>query len=425
MSTSELTRLAAMERLQAGGLAQGQVARQLGLSVRQIKRLWRRYRLGGPAALLSPSRGRPSNRRTEPALLARALNLVEEHYYDFGPTFAAEKLLERHEIRIDHETLRRAMIHAGLWRAKQRPKRRTHPPRERRPCFGELAQIDGSPHAWFEDRAPKCTLYVDVDDATSKLLALHFAERETTHGYFELVRSHILTYGVPLAFYSDKYGVFRINVPNGKEREITQFGRAMEELDVELICANSPQAKGRVERANGTLQKRLVRELRLRNICTIEEANAYAPEFMTAYNARFAKPPADENDVHRAAPACQELDRILCVRHDRTISKNLTVQFDGAFYEILLPESSRRLQHAKVQLRIDRVGEISIERNRTPLPFRKLLEQERPPTIDAKALEMRQPANRRLPNPKKAHTPPPTHPWKAAGYNRAASRGHF
>ena len=424
MSTSELTRLAAMERLKAGDLTQGQIAVQLSLSTRQVKRLWRAFRTGGAGALVSRRRGRPSNRRTSPEVLATALALVREHYHDFGPTFAAEKLLEVHAIRIDHETLRRAMIAAALWQPKRRPKRRTHPPRERRPCFGELAQIDGSPHAWFEDRGPKCTLYVDVDDATSKLLALHFAEHETTHGYFELVRKHIIAHGVPLAFYSDKYGVFRINVPSGKERELTQFGRAMEELSIELICANSPQAKGRVERANGTLQKRLVRELRLHNICTIKDANAYAPAFLDVYNARFAKLPADHNDMHRAAPELKELDRILCVRHERTISKNLTVQFEGAHYEILLPHNARRLQHAKVQLRIDRAGTLFIERNRTPLPFRKLFDQDRPRTIDAKALEMRQPANRRLPNPKKAHTPPLTHPWKAATY-RATSRGHF
>ncbi|MFN2529634.1 MAG: ISNCY family transposase [Candidatus Baltobacteraceae bacterium] len=262
MSTTELSRLAAMERLKASEITQSQASGQLGLSLRQTKRLWKRFRAQGPSGLQSRRRGKPSNRRFNPEVLARALELVKAHYADFGPTFAAEKLLERHDLRLDHETLRRAMIAAGAWKCGHRKRVRIHPPRARRPCFGELAQIDGSHHAWFENRGPKCTLYVDIDDATSSLLALHFAEQETTEGYFELTRQHALEHGLPLAFYTDKYGVFRINRTCSPQKP-TQFGRAMQELGIELICANSPQAKGRVERANGTLQTRFVRELRL------------------------------------------------------------------------------------------------------------------------------------------------------------------
>ena len=424
MSTSELTRLTTIERVLAKGLTQAQAAHQLSLSVRQVKRLCRRYRGGGPQALCSTRRGRPSNRRTDPDLVACALELVSEHYHDFGPTFAAEKLLERHALRIDHETLRRAMIAAGLWKPKARPNRRTHPPRERRPCFGELAQIDGSPHDWFEGRAPKCTLLVDVDDATSKLLALHFTEQETTNDYFELVCQHICQHGLPLAFYSDKYGVFRINVPSGKQRELTQFARAMEELGIELICANSPQAKGRVERANGTLQKRLVRELRLRNISSIAQANAYLPDFIADYNAKFAKEPASDTNAHRSAPPLAYIERILSIQHERTVGKNLTVHFENHIFEIIAPQLARRLQYAKILVRCDRHGELFIEHHGNALPYRLALEQRRPPMLDAKALETRAPLNRRIPNPKKAHVPPMSHPWKAPTY-RAVSRGHF
>jgi transposase len=424
MSISEVARLAVLERLAAGDLTQAQAARQLGLSVRQVKRLCRRFRRDGAAGVVSLRRGRPSNRRIPLEVLSRALTLVVEHYHDFGPTFAAEKLRERHNLAIDHETLRRAMIAEGLWKPKRRPRRAVHPPRERRPCFGELAQIDGSHHAWFETRAPKCTLLVDVDDATSTLLALHFAEEETTQGYFELARQHILEYGVPLAFYSDKFGVFRINVESTQETALTQFGLAMQELDVESICANSPQAKGRVERANSTLQTRLVRELRLRNISTIAAANAYLSEFIADYNRKFAKLPECDIDVHRVPPPIDQLDRILCLRQQRTISKNLTVQFENYTFEILMPQLARRLQHAKVLIRIDRNGELFIEHDGTALPYRLLRTQRRPSTLNAKALERRQPANRRIPNPLKAHVPPMTHPWKAGSY-RAFLRGHL
>jgi len=247
MTTSELARLAAMERLKAGDLTQTDVARQLGLCTRQIKRVWRAYRLGGAAALASKRRGKPSNRCTNPALLERTLSLVREHYHDFGPTFAAEKLLERHGIAIDHETLRRAMIAGELWRPKARPKRAMHPPRERRPLFGELVQIDGSHHMWFEKRAPKCTLHVAIDDATSSILALHFASKKRPKtilssfaGTFSNTACH--WHSIPIN------SVFSGSITPQPKRRSSPSSRAMQQLDVELISANSPQAKGRVER---------------------------------------------------------------------------------------------------------------------------------------------------------------------------------
>lgn len=417
MSTLELTRLAAMERLARGEVTQVQVSLQLGLSVRQVKRLWRRFLGDGTSGLQSRRRGKPSNRRFDPGLLRLALDLVREHYLDFGPTFAAEKLLERHDLRIDHETLRRAMIAADLWKPSRRRRARIHPPRERRPCFGELVQIDGSHHPWFEQRGPKCTLYVDVDDATSSILALHFAEQETTEGYFALLRQHILEYGLPLSVYTDQYGVFRIN-KTSSPKQPTQFGRAMRQLDIELICANSPQAKGRVERINGTLQKRLVRELRLRNICTIAGANEYAPEFITDHNARFAKLPIADDDAHRPAPPLDQLDRILCRHYLRTVSKNLTVQIGDTHFQLLVPEQARRLQHTLVTLRYDRFGQLFIERNGDPLPYRIAKITPRTAVLSRKEL-----ANRRVPNPKKAHTPSSTHPWKLT-YHEFARGGH-
>ncbi len=425
MSTSELTRLGAMERLQARDLTQAEVAGQLGLSVRQVKRLVRRFRRDGPAGLISTRRGRPSNRRTDPQLIEHALELVREHYADCGPTFAAEKLDERHGVRIDHETLRRAMIASGQWRPQRKRRRTIHPPRERRPCFGELVQIDGSHHPWFEERGPKCTLYVAVDDATSALLALHFAEQETTEGYFQLVRQLALEYGLPLAFYSDRHSIFRFN----NEAEIahgpTQFGRAMQELEIELICANSPQAKGRVERANGTLQQRLVKELRYRHIDAIAEGNAFLPEFIALYNAKFAKLPRTDVDAHRPAPPVKQLDRILVPMYERTVTKNLTVHFENQILHILRPEATRRLQHAKVRIRRDRAGRLSIEYRGESLPYRRGATQHLTTVLDAKTLAAQPALNPRAHHPEKVRTPPMTHPWKAQTYRVISTKGHL
>jgi hypothetical protein len=412
MSTLELSRLAAMERLQAGVVTQAETARQLGLSVRQVKRLWRRFRERGAVGLTSTRRGRPSNRRIDPTLVARAISLVYEHYSDCGPTFAAEKLLERHGLRIDHETLRRALIAAGQWQPHRCRRRGVHPPRERRPCFGELVQIDGSHHRWFEERGSFCTLHVAVDDATSSLLALHFADQETTEGYFALIRQVALRHGIPLAVYADRHSIFRFTGDNKTALEPTQFARAMEQLTVELICANTPQAKGRVERANGTLQDRLVKELRYRNVCDIEAANAFLPDFIEAYNARFAKLPRTDADAHRRCPDVTQLDRILSVHFERVITKNLTVRFENQIFQILWTASPRRLRYARARIYRDRCGEVVIEHRGERLQYRRIAHESQPPVLDAKALEHRAPFNPRTPNPKKAHTPPPTHPWR-------------
>jgi len=233
-------------------------------------------------------------------LEAHARALIQTHYADYGPTLACEKLRERHGVSLSKETVRRIMIDAGFWvPRKQRPPK-IHQPRNRRACLGELVQIDGSEHAWFEDRAPVCTLLVFVDDATSRLMQLLFVPTESTFAYFAATRAYLEHHGKPVAFYSDKSSVFRINARGATAgRDYTQFGRALYELNIESICANTSQAKGRVERMNGTLQDRLVKELRLRNIGTLEAANAYAPVFMADFNMRFAKIPRSDFNAHR------------------------------------------------------------------------------------------------------------------------------
>jgi hypothetical protein len=256
---------------------------------------------------------------------------------------ACEKLGECHGIRLAKETVRHLMTEADLWiPRKQRPPK-IHQPRARRACFGELVQIDGSDHRWFEDRAPACTLLVYVDDATSRLTALHFTATESTFSYFEATRAYLECYGKPVAFYSDRASVFRPTYSRNGARGVTQFGRAMYELNIDTFCANSSPAKGRVERAHLTLQDRLVKELRLRGIQTMEAANAYAAAFKAAYNARFAKPPRSTFDAHRPLRDDEDLDAILTWRVQRKVSDSLTVLNDLTIYLLEETEASRKL----------------------------------------------------------------------------------
>ncbi len=409
MSRPEIHRLEVLSRLKAGSLDQAQASRELGISVRQVRRLLRRFERCGAKGLTHAGRGRPSPRRLDRELLNEALTLVAERYADFGPTFANEKLHERHGLRLATESLRQAMIAAHLWTPKRVRRQAPHPPRERRPRFGELLQIDGSPHDWFEGRAPRCSLLVIIDDATSRLTGLHFAPAETTWAYFTLLRESIRKYGRPLALYSDRHAVFR--APNGLNTPAqTQLGRALEELDIELICANSPQAKGRVERANNTLQRRLVRELRLRNISSIADANDYLPEFMEAHNHRFAHVPALEDDVHRSASTF-DLDAILAVRYERILSKDCTVQVQRDVYLVDDPAAYRGaritvIEHPShgFQLRLDG-RTVRYQR------LRSLTEQGQ--IRDAKSLNDHLDRRQRAPMPQMARPVPANHPWRS------------
>ena len=333
MSRKELNRLEVLTRALDRRLTQAQAAERLGLGLRQVERLCRQLRLEGPAGLISKKRGRPSNRKLPDSIREHAVALVLAHYVDFGPTLAAEKLAERHGLGVSVETLRRWMVEAEIWVPRSRRDRRVHQPRHRRSCLGELIQIDGCEHAWFEDRAPKCTLLVFVDDATSRLMELRFDICESTHGYFVATWTYLERYGKPVAFYSDQASIFRIANSRGKRRDgLTQYGRALSELNIDILCANTPQAKGRVERTHLTLQDRLVKELRLRGISSIGDANAFAPEFIDDFNARFAKAPLSEHDAHRPVREDEDLELILSHREERKISRALTVHFRRGLY---------------------------------------------------------------------------------------------
>jgi hypothetical protein len=339
------------------------------------------------------------------------LDLIKEKYEDFGPTLAHEKLTEVHKLQLSRESVRRIMIEEGVWKPKRAKKPSVHQLRERRPCFGELVQIDGSDHAWFEERGPKCTLLVYVDDATGKLMELWFVPDETFFAYCEASRHYFERYGKPVAFYSDKHGIFRVNQqrPLGTTSGLTQFGRAMQELDIQIICAHTPQAKGRIERANQTLQDRLVKELRLQGISDIDSANTYLPEFQAVYNRRFAVAPRSTHDAHRPLLKSDNLDLILTHQKTGTLSKNLTVQSNKVIYQIQSNRPDYALRNAQVTVCENAKGEVTILYKDKPLTytiFHKSPHQAE--VVDTKALD------RHIQTPK---PPAPNHPWRQYGHH--------
>ncbi len=407
---AEAARLAILQQLAERHLTQAAAADLLGLTIRQVKRLLAAYRIDGAASVISKKRGQPSNRRLNADLEAHALDLIQARYADFGPTFAHEKLTEVHGLTLSVETVRQLMISVRLWRPKQASQPVVHQLRPRRTCFGELVQIDGSPHAWFEDRGPVCTLLVFIDDATSHLLELQFAFGETTCAYFTAVRHYLERYGKPLAFYSDRNGIFRINHPSALTGDgQTQFGRAMTELGITLLCASTPQAKGRVERMNQTLQDRLVKELRLEGIASIPEAHAYLPTFMAAFNHRFAVRPQSPTDVHRPLTDQDDLARSLTLQTARVLSKNLTLQYNNVVYQIQTSRPSYALRQAQVMVREDCTGGIRIEYQGKPLDYTVYHTQERQGVVvDSKGVAGVAP----LPPAPVPHCPAANHPWR-------------
>ncbi|WP_444813199.1 ISNCY family transposase, partial [Variovorax saccharolyticus] len=351
MTMREADRLKTIQAVTDRMLRVGQAAQRLGMSRRQIERLVDRYLEDGPSGLVSRKRGRPSNNQLAPGIAERAITLICDRYADFGPTLAAEKLRECHGVVLSKETVRALMVAAGLWTPRKQRAAKIHQPRNRRACLGELIQIDGSDHAWFEDRAPACTLLVFIDDATSRLMQLHFVPTESSFAYFEATRAYLEQHGKPVAFYSDKAGIFRtVRESSDFGRSATQFGRVLFELNIEILCANSSQAKGRVERANLTLQDRLVKELRLREISTREAANAFAPHFMADFNGRFAKAPLRDFDAHRPVRSDEDLDLIFTWRLQRKVSLSLTLQYERVIYLLKDSPANRELIHRYIDV---------------------------------------------------------------------------
>ena len=374
MSKQELNRVEIMQKLAEKRMTQATAADLLHISVRQIKRLLSIYRQSGASGLISNKRGKPSNNRLPDSVKELCIALISKHYYDFGPTLAQEKLFELHQINVSVATLHTWMSEAGIWVSRARRAARAYQPRYRRDCYGELIQLDGSIHPWFEERGPKSTLLVYVDDATSKLMMAKFVASESTFTYFDATKDYLLKHGKPIAFYSDKHGVFRVNAKTPKDGErITQFGRALQDLNMDIICANTCQAKGRVERANRTLQDRLVKELRLQNISTVKSANEFLPTFIESYNRKFAKIPQNVKDLHRSlSPSeIENLEEVFSWHEDRTLSNNLTLQYDKVLYIIEDSIETRKLVRKRVTVVDYYDGSIKIKHNGQDLPYRK------------------------------------------------------
>ena len=348
------------------------------------------------------------------------MDLVRGRHADFGPTFAREKLVEVHGLAPSAETLRKWMVEDGLRRVRPRGGEPVRQRRLRRPCMGDLVQVDGSEHAWFEDRGPRCSLIVFIDDATGRLLALRFAAAETTEACMGVLRGCLDRHGRPVAVCSDRHGVFRVN-QRGREGELTQFGRALKTLDVEPIHAGSPPAKGRVERANGTLRDRLVKEMRLRGIGGMEAGNAFLPEFMADFNRRFAVEPRCPADAHRPVlHDAAELGLILSLHSTRKVSRRLTFQYQGREHQIQVKGPGHGLRGVRVTVCEGIDGRESVLRDGRPLAFRVLAEGEPPVEVEdgktvGRAVDRAKARQRARPNWK----PAPDHPWRRACRRRA------
>lgn len=368
MSERELNRVEVLAQVDDGRLSVDNAANMLALTRRQIFWLLKMYRQDGASAIRHKARGKPPNNRIHKAKRDYALSLIKENYPDFGPTLAAEMLAEHHGLNVSRETVRKWMQEDGLWLSRKQ-RRTFHQPRLRRECFGELIQIDGSEHRWFEDRGDPCTLLVFIDDATSTLMELRFVKSESTFSYFEALERYLTTHGRPVAFYSDKHTVFRVPKPSEHMIGMTQFGRALAELQIEILCANTSQAKGRVERANRTLQDRLVKELRIAGISDMKAANAFLPGFMERYNDKFAKPAARPDNLHHALNAAPDrLAEIFCLRNKRYVSKDLTLKYDHKRIRLEVNDLTRGLVGKYADTYEFPDGRIQVRHNGVALP---------------------------------------------------------
>lgn len=368
MSIKELERYKILFQVQEKKLSQKKAAELLKISDRQVRNLLRIVEEQGPKALISKKRGKSSNRRANPSLKQEVLTLIQTKYENFGPTLICEKLQENHQIKLSDETIRQWMSQINLWIPKKK-RQKTHPLRKRKDCFGELIQIDGSHHFWFEERGQKCVLIVFIDDATGKLTSLHFSKGESLDAYFAALEKHLIKYGTPRALYSDHFSVFEGTI---HKDTLTHFRRALNSLNIGLILAHSPQAKGRVERANQTLQDRLIKEMRLKRISSIEEANAYLPEFIEIYNNKFSKEPVSSFDAHRSLEPNFDLNRFLTRYEERTLTKDLVFQFHSTFYKILEP--LRWFKGQKVEVRSFTDGSMRVFLKDKELEFKPLNE---------------------------------------------------
>lgn len=408
MSQKELQRVPVVESVLAKQVTQVEAAVCLELSTRQARRLERRFEREGPGGLAHRSRGRRSNRSKPPKFRSRVLELIRERYPDFGPTLASEKLAERDQIVLSDETLRLWMRSAGLWAGRRRP--RPHRQwRERCACYGQMVQMDGSHHDWLEGRSPKLVLMGYIDDATGKAYA-RFYDSESLPAALDSFKRYSRLYGMPQSVYLDKHTIYRSPKEPTVEEQLqgkdpqSQFERALAELGVKMIHANSPQAKGRIERLFKTLQDRLVKEMRLSRIKTLEEANRFLRGFLARYNRRFSKAPRQPGNLHRSVPVGTVLDQALCIKEPRVVTNDGTIRIHGERLQ-LLPSGLRPLAKKEVTVTISPQGRMGVLYEGKPLVYRVLPEPRR-----AKAEPNPFAAARSF--PQMARKPAADHPWR-------------
>ena len=414
LSRKELSRVEVMGRVKARSLRVREAAELLELSYRQAKRIWSRYRAGGAKALQHGNCGRVSNRAYTAKFRAAVLKQVKARYEDFGPTLAAEHLASDDGLEVHAETLRRWMKQAGLWQ-RQRRRKPCRQRREAKAHFGELVQLDGSFHEWLEERGPQGCFMNMADDATAKALG-RFSEQETTWAAAGVLRRWIERYGVPGALYTDWKNVY-VRPPNAQERmrgepAVTQFGRMCAKLGIRIIAASSPQAKGRVERAHGTHQDRLVKKLRLGGIVNYEQANAYLDEhYLAEHNHRYAHSAAEPADYHRRRPTARQLDEVFWLEEERVVSEDWVVRYNNRLLQL-----QRQSQHwapakSRVLVRENEAGEIAIHYRDQRLVFRELLHASKALSEGRGSAPSPAPLS---PKPRRNIPPAPDHPWRQA-----------
>jgi transposase len=412
LSKKELSRVEVMGRVKARSLRLCEAAELLELSYRQSKRIWARYRAGGAKALQHGNCGRVSNRAYTAAFRTAVLKQVKARYEDFGPTLASEHLASDDGLAVHAETLRRWLKEAGLWQRQRRRK----PYRQRREAkahFGELVQLDGSFHEWLEERGPRGCLMHMVDDATTKALGW-FSTEESIWAAAAVLRRWIERYGVPQALYTDWKNVY-VRPPNAQERmrgeaAVTQFGRMCAKLGIAIIAASSPQAKGRVERAHGTHQDRLVKKLRLAGITNYEQANAYLDEhYLAEHNRRYAHAALSAADYHRRRPTTRQLDEVFWLEEERVVSEDWVVRYQNRLLQLERPSRPRVPTKSRVLVRENQAGEVAIHYRDHRLVFRELK------TASTALSEGRGAApSPAPPSPKLRRSLPPAsnHPWR-------------
>jgi transposase len=423
MSKRELGRVELLARVKSGQLRVVDAALLMGVSYRQAKRLWKRYRAEGAGGLKHRSAGRRSNRAYGEGFRSRVLGLVREKYGGevgerFGPTLAAEHLRSEDGQEVDAETLRRWMLEAGLW-SRERRRRRHRRRRERKEHFGELVQMDGSFHDWLEGRGRGGCLMDLVDDATNTTLA-RMGEEETIWAAAGALRAWIERNGVPLALYVDWKNLYQRPATAGErlrgEEPVTQFGRMCGKLGIELIAASSPQAKGRVERIHGTHQDRLVKKLRRKQITSHAEANAYLEaEYLPEHNRRFGRMAARREDYHRRAPRAAELDKIFRLERERTISEDWVVRYENRFFQIEPRSRNYAPARSRVVMWEWPDGRVGIEYRGHAVRWREIGAQARPAVQEKRATPAPKAGKRKW-------VPPADHPWREAARRQMASK---